>query len=142
MIAVDGSLMMGWLLVWLLPRLARSVRFQRSVFNVDGILVPGGFGERGIEGKIKAIEYSRKEGIPYFGICLGMQLAVIEYARNVCGMNAANSAEFKPDGKENVIDVMASTQAEAWWRACEAARELGMLAAIPHGDSRIRTHLN
>jgi len=76
--------------------------------TVDGVLVPGGFGERGIEGKIKAIEYARKEGVPFFGICLGMQLAVIEYARNVCGMKEANSAEFKPEGKMNVVDLMES----------------------------------
>jgi CTP synthase len=76
--------------------------------SLDAILVPGGFGERGVEGKIKAIEYARTEGVPYFGICLGMQLAVIEYARNVAGISSANSAEFKPDGKENVIDMMES----------------------------------
>ena len=76
--------------------------------SVDGVLVPGGFGERGIEGKIQAIEYARTENVPYFGICLGMQLATIEYARNVCGMKGANSAEFKVDGKENVIDIMES----------------------------------
>ena len=76
--------------------------------SVDGVLVPGGFGERGIEGKIRAIEYARKESVPYFGICLGMQLAVIEYARNVTGLKDANSCEFKPDGKEKVIDLMES----------------------------------
>jgi CTP synthase len=76
--------------------------------SLDAILVPGGFGERGVEGKIKAIEFARTEGVPYFGICLGMQLAVIEYARNVAGISGANSAEFKPDGKENVIDMMES----------------------------------
>ena len=75
---------------------------------VDGVLVPGGFGERGVEGKIKAVEFARTENVPYFGICLGMQLAVIEYARNVAGLKSANSAEFKPDGKENVIDLMES----------------------------------
>ena len=76
--------------------------------TVDGILVPGGFGERGIEGKILAAKYARTEGVPYFGICLGMQLAVIEYARNVCGIQEANSAEFRADGKYNVIDMMES----------------------------------
>jgi CTP synthase len=74
--------------------------------QVHGILVPGGFGERGVEGKIKAIEYARTHSVPYFGICLGMQLAVIEYARHVCGLKSANSAEFRPDGVENVIDIM------------------------------------
>ncbi len=76
--------------------------------GVDGILVPGGFGERGVEGKIRAIEFARTESIPYFGICFGMQLAVIEYARNVCGIKGASSAEFTPDGKANVIDIMES----------------------------------
>ncbi len=79
--------------------------------SVHGILVPGGFGERGIEGKIQSIEYARSHQIPYFGICLGMQLAVIEYARNVCGIKNAHSAEFKPEGKENVIGLMESQKA-------------------------------
>jgi CTP synthase len=74
--------------------------------SVDGILVPGGFGERGIEGKIQAVEFARTHQVPYFGICLGMQLAVIEFARNVCGLKSANSAEFKPENLENVIDIM------------------------------------
>jgi CTP synthase len=76
--------------------------------SVGGILVPGGFGERGIEGKIKAVEFARTHKIPFFGICLGLQMAVIEYARNVCGMKHANSTEFCPDGRENVIDLMDS----------------------------------
>jgi len=74
--------------------------------KLDGILVPGGFGERGIEGKLKAIEYARTQKIPYFGICLGMQLAVVEFARNVCKLRSANSAEFNEGGDENVIDLM------------------------------------
>ena len=65
--------------------------------GLDGILVPGGFGDRGIEGKIQAIRYAREQRVPYFGICLGMQCAVIEYARNVCGLEGANSTEFDPD---------------------------------------------
>ncbi len=79
-----------------------------AISQVSGILVPGGFGERGIEGKIKAIEYARNEKIPFFGICLGMQLATIEYARHVCGLTHANSAEFKPENDQNVIDLMDS----------------------------------
>lgn len=77
--------------------------------EVDGILVPGGFGVRGIEGKIKAIRYAREMKIPYFGICLGMQTAVIEFSRNVCGLDA-NSTEFDPDTKEPVIYLM-----ERWY---------------------------
>ena len=73
--------------------------------GVDGILVPGGFGDRGIEGKISAVRYAREHKIPFFGICLGMQCAVIEFARNVCGVQDANSSEFKADVPA-VIDLM------------------------------------
>jgi len=66
----------------------------KNLKKFDGIIVPGGFGNRGVEGKIKAIEYCRKNKIPFFGLCLGMQLAVIEFARNVCGLNDATSTEF------------------------------------------------
>ncbi len=73
--------------------------------GVDGILVPGGFGDRGIEGKISAVRYAREHKIPFFGICLGMQCAVIEFARNICGLKDANSSEFKADVPA-VIDLM------------------------------------
>ena len=72
----------------------------------DGILVPGGFGDRGIEGKIIAAQYAREHKIPYFGICLGMQIAVIEYARNVLGYADAHSSELNPDTTHPVIDLM------------------------------------
>jgi CTP synthase (UTP-ammonia lyase) len=74
--------------------------------GVDGILVPGGFGDRGIEGKIRAIQYARENKIPFFGLCLGMQCAVIEYARHVCGLTAAHSTEFDPLTEHPVIDLM------------------------------------
>lgn len=74
--------------------------------DADGILVPGGFGDRGIEGKIMAVKYARENKVPFFGICLGMQLAVAEYARNVCKMVDAHSSEFEPDTKHPVIDIM------------------------------------
>jgi CTP synthase len=73
---------------------------------VDAILVPGGFGNRGIEGKIAAIRYAREKGVPFFGICLGMQLATIEYARNVAGLPTATSREFEPRAEVAVIDIM------------------------------------
>jgi len=73
---------------------------------MDGILVPGGFGGRGTEGKVHAIRYAREEGVPFFGICLGMQMAVIEYARHVCGIPDAQSREFVPDADEPLIDLM------------------------------------
>jgi CTP synthase len=74
--------------------------------EVDGILVPGGFGGRGIEGKIMAAKYARENKIPYFGICLGMQIAVIEFARNVCGLEGANSVEWEETTKHPVIHLM------------------------------------
>jgi CTP synthase len=79
--------------------------------GIDGMIIPGGFGERGIEGKIAACKYARENDIPFLGICLGMQIAVIEFARHVCGLENANSAEFEAvddfDGSEhNVINLM------------------------------------
>ena len=79
---------------------------EQTFQGVDGILVPGGFGSRGVEGKILAVEYARINGIPFFGICLGMQCAVIEYARNVLGLADAHSAEFMPTGPHQVIYLM------------------------------------
>ena len=80
--------------------------FKDIFEDVDGILVPGGFGDRGIEGKINSIKYARKNNIPYFGICLGMQCAVIEYSRNVLGLEEANSSEFNSQTPYPVIDIM------------------------------------
>ena len=74
--------------------------------NLDGILIPGGFGDRGIEGKILAAQFAREEAIPYFGLCLGMQIAVIEFARHVAGLEGANSAEFDKDAPHPVIHIM------------------------------------
>ena len=85
---------------------AESTDMDQVMAGVDGILVPGGFGNRGIEGKIKAIQYAREKKIPFFGICLGMQCAVIEFARHVCGMADANSSEFAPESTHPVIDLM------------------------------------
>jgi CTP synthase len=74
--------------------------------GVDGVLVPGGFGSRGVEGKISAIKYVRERGVPFFGICLGMQMAVVEIARHLAGLDDANSSEFDPDSNHPVIDLM------------------------------------
>jgi CTP synthase len=76
---------------------------QEQLSNYDGILVPGGFGKRGIEGMLQAIRYARENKVPYFGICLGMQTACIEFARNVCGLAEANSSEFDPATPHRVI---------------------------------------
>jgi len=74
--------------------------------STDGILIPGGFGERGIEGKVEAARIAREKGIPYLGICLGMQIAVVDFARHVCGMEGANSAEFDPETPYPVVDLL------------------------------------
>jgi len=83
---------------------------EKHLAGVQGILVPGGFGNRGIEGKIQAIRYAREKHIPFFGICLGMQCAVIEFARNVCGLRDANSREFNPASPDQVITLMDSQE--------------------------------
>lgn len=76
---------------------------EEVIGKVDGILIPGGFGDRGAEGKILTAQYARENNIPYLGICLGMQIATIEFARNVCGLNEANSTEFEPETPHPVI---------------------------------------
>ncbi|EDM65504.1 CTP synthetase, partial [Moritella sp. PE36] len=83
-----------------------EVRGTDILKTVDGILVPGGFGERGIEGKILAAQYARENKVPYFGICLGMQVALIEFARNVAGLEGAHSTEFNPETKFPVVGLI------------------------------------
>ncbi len=85
---------------------------ERELGDCDGILVPGGFGDRGVEGKITAIRYAREKDIPMLGICLGMQLAVVEFARNVLGIEDANSSEFAPEGGSPVIHWMPDQRGE------------------------------
>jgi len=80
---------------------------EAALRGLDGIVVPGGFGSRGIEGKITAVRYAREHGLPYFGLCLGMQMAVIEFARNVAGLANANTTEVDPKTPHPVIDIMA-----------------------------------
>ena len=79
---------------------------EDKLSGLDGIIVPGGFGDRGISGMIEAARVAREKQIPYFGICLGMQIAVIEFARNVAGLSQANSGESAPDCPQKVIDFM------------------------------------
>jgi CTP synthase len=80
---------------------------EKVLKGLGGILVPGGFGERGIEGKVDAVRYAREAGVPYFGICLGMQLACVEFARNVVGLTEANSTEFDRETPHPVITLLA-----------------------------------
>ncbi|HOL10873.1 MAG TPA: CTP synthase [Bacillota bacterium] len=91
---------------WVNSEVIEREEIGKVIGEVDGILVPGGFGNRGIEGKITAIRWARENKIPFLGICLGMQCAVIEFARNVCGMAGANSSEFDPDTEYPVIDLL------------------------------------
>ncbi len=79
---------------------------DRQLQDVAGVLIPGGFGERGVEGKMKAAHFAREHKVPYLGLCLGMQVATIEFARNVCGLKGANSTEFDKDAKEPVISLL------------------------------------
>ena len=85
----------------------KETKLSEVFKNSKGIIVPGGFGSRGVEGKMMAIKYARENDVPFLGICLGMQLAVIEFARNVCGIEEASSTEFDPTCKEPIIDLMA-----------------------------------
>jgi CTP synthase len=88
---------------WLEAEGLETPDYAAQLQDFDGILVPGGFGKRGIEGMLNAIRYAREEAVPYFGICLGMQTACIEYARNVCGLKGANSGEFDPATPYRII---------------------------------------
>jgi CTP synthase len=74
--------------------------------DVSGVLIPGGFGERGIKGKLEAVRFARENGVPFLGICLGLQCAVIEFARNACHIEDADGSEFNPNTKNPVIDLM------------------------------------
>jgi len=130
-------------LVWVdAERLTRDT-VERRLRKADGVLVPYGFGYRGMEGKIEAIRYARENKLPFLGLCVGLQCAVIEFARNVCGLAGANSSEFEEDTPHPVIDLM-ETQKDidakggtmrlgAW--PCRLRKKT--LAAEAYGTSRI-----
>jgi CTP synthase len=103
----------------------------RVLQGMDAILVPGGFGERGIEGKIAAARYAREAKIPYLGICLGMQVAVIEYARNVCGLAGAHSTEFSPHAPHPVIALITE------WRDAEGRQHVRSAGSNKGGTMRL-----
>lgn len=98
--------------------------------NFDGIIVPGGFGEKGIEGKLAVIKFARENKIPYLGLCYGMQLLVIEFARNVLGIKDANTAEILPDGKNLVIDLMPEQKQKLKEKNYGASMRLGAYQAV------------
>ncbi len=93
-------------LEWVASEKLEHENAEKYLKEVSGLLIPGGFGDRGIEGKIKAVKYARENDLPFFGICLGLQCAVIDFARSVCGLRNANSSEFSDDGDCSVIDFM------------------------------------
>jgi hypothetical protein len=88
---------------WIEAEGVNGPNWERQLEGYDGILVPGGFGKRGIDGMLNAIRYARENHVPYFGICLGMQTMVIEFARNICGLEQADSTEFNPGTPHRVI---------------------------------------
>ncbi len=112
--------------------------------DVDGVLVPGGFGDRGIEGKVQAVEWARERRVPFFGICLGMQCATIEFARNVCALDEAHSSEFSPATAHPVIDLMAEqrdrTQMGGTMRlgAYDCLLEPGSVARKAYGTAEVQ----
>ena len=117
--------------------------YEEQLRGFDGILVPGGFGKRGIEGMLNAIRYARERQVPYFGICLGMQTACVEYARNVCGLAGANSSEFDPATPHRIIyklreltgvEEMGGTMRLGAWTCL---LESGSLAARCYGKTEI-----
>ena len=111
--------------------------------ELDGILVPGGFGDRGTEGKIIASKYARENNLPYFGLCLGMQIAVIDFARNKVGLEKANSTEFDPNTPHPVIDIMLDQKkvmekgASMRLGACPCELKIGSLAAQAYGKEEV-----
>ncbi|HET8633094.1 MAG TPA: CTP synthase [Gemmatimonadales bacterium] len=104
-IAHDARVRIEWVAS---DRFADPAAAGEVLRDFDGLLVPGGFGERGVEGMIEAIQWAREHELPFFGICLGLQVAIIEFARNVCGLEDVNSTEFEPDCETPVIALMAS----------------------------------
>jgi CTP synthase len=97
-------------LVWISSEDIAQDGPQKHLGDIDGVLIPGGFGERGVEGKIKTVQYIRENNIPFLGICLGLQCAVIEFARNICGLEGAHSREFNAETPHPLIDLMDSQQ--------------------------------
>jgi CTP synthase len=93
-------------LKWIDSEEIEKNRAETFLHDVSALLIPGGFGHRGIEGKVAAAKYARENGLPFFGICLGMQCAIIEFARNECGLTNANGAEFSPNTDHPVVDLM------------------------------------
>jgi len=120
----------------------KNPKSLRELRQYDGIIIPGGFGDRGVEGKIKAIEYCRKNKIPFLGLCLGLQLAVIEFARNVCGLKRANSTEFISSSKKKnvqpVIDLMEEQKENLREKRYGGTMRLGSYACLLKENTKVK----
>ena len=125
---------------------------KKELARLDGIIVPGGFGKRGAEGKIKAIEYARKNKKPYLGLCYGMQLAIVEFARHVAGLAGAHTTEVNPRTKYPVIDLMSEQKEKVFGKRLGGTMRLGAYACrlsegtkakfsygLPAGKAGVRT---
>jgi len=104
--AAGGALKTKVNIKWIDSEEITKTNIAKTFKDIDGIIIPGGFGYRGVEGMVQACKYAREKKIPYFGICLGMQIAIIEFARNVCGLKDANSFEFDESTKDPVIALL------------------------------------
>ncbi|WP_339095641.1 CTP synthase [Deinococcus sp. VB142] len=148
-IANDAKVNIKWVNAEQLAE-AGEGELEAQLGDADGILVPGGFGIRGIEGKVKAAQYARTRGVPYLGICLGMQIAVIEYARHVAGIEGANSAEFDEYAKNKVIDLMpeqlevegmgGTMRLGDWPMELQAGTKIAELYGVPQGGTVKERH--
>ncbi|RLJ06374.1 MAG: hypothetical protein DRP14_00115, partial [Candidatus Aenigmatarchaeota archaeon] len=107
-----------------------STRIELNLPKIQGIIIPGGFGTTGIEGKLKTITYCRENNIPFLGLCLGLQLAVIEFARNVCGLKDANSTEIDENTKNPVIDILPEQRDIIKNKKYGATMRLGVYPAV------------
>ncbi|AWN22887.1 CTP synthetase [Deinococcus irradiatisoli] len=146
-IANDARVNIKWINT---ESLEEAEEIESQLGDVDGILVPGGFGVRGIEGKIRAAGYARSRKVPYLGICLGMQVAVLDYARNVVGLKEANSTEFDPYAPHKVIDLMpeqletedlgGTMRLGDWPMDLSAGTRLAQLYGVPQGGEVQERH--
>lgn len=149
-IANDARVNIQWVKAEDLMDAEADSQLEELLGAADGILVPGGFGIRGLEGKIKAAHYARCNSVPYLGICLGMQVAVIEYARNVAGLADANSAEFNEYSPHKVVDLMpeqlevegmgGTMRLGDWPMQLQAGSKIAELYALPNGGTVTERH--
>ncbi len=130
--ALSASIHIDWIDSKIIEKQGPSV-----LSNYNGIIVPGGFGSSGVEGKIKAIQYAREKNIPFLGLCYGLQLAVIEYAQNVCGMKGAQTTEVDPNTSYPVIDILPTQRQILAESRYGASMRLGAYAAILKENSRV-----